>query len=518
MKWIPTIALALAAFALSAADLDTIGVTLLRKADASLNGNGVRVAQAEGEENTNTPATFEVNPAAVGQPASLFSWTASNTTVTVFPNSIGGESGHADSVGGNFYGVANGVATNVSHVDNYEATHFYYNIVSATPSPPSIPAPIVNQSFIIPDAFIPEATVNQNYDNYAAQRSTLFISAAGNSGAPSAPATAYNSIGVGVYGASSSTGPTSDGRCKPDITAPSGATSFSTPCVSGAAAVLLQAARRGDGGAGNISSATNFLTLKTLLLNGAVKPADWTNSATQPFDYRYGAGILNAANSWRQLAAGRYTFIDATAVGSGNPHPPGANTNNIASLTGWNYAAITPPGPLFNRDEIHHYYFNLAPTNARPFTLTATLAWNRQNGQNAINGLSLFLYNIATGSLVASSESTVDNVQHIYIPSLPPGRYDLQVEKIIANSVTTSETYALAFEFFNIQTAITRTNGGVTISWPAFPAGFTLQSAASLAAPISWTPATATPTFSSNQNLLTLPPTNTARYFRLQRP
>ena len=121
------------------------------------------------------------------------------------------------------------------------------------------------------------------------------------------PATCYNGIGVGAYGGSSSIGPTLDnGRAKPDITAPGlRTTSFSTPQVAGAAAVLMQAGLRGDGG-GDTNSAADIRTVKALLLNGAIKPADWTNHAASPLDTRYGAGVLNVFNSYKQLAGGKH--------------------------------------------------------------------------------------------------------------------------------------------------------------------------------------------------------------------
>ena len=55
-------------------------------------------------------------------------------------------------------------------------------------------------------------------------------------------------------------------------------TSFSTPQVAGAAAVLMQAGLRGDGGS-DTNAAADIRTVKALLFNGAVKPADWTNIA-----------------------------------------------------------------------------------------------------------------------------------------------------------------------------------------------------------------------------------------------
>jgi subtilisin family serine protease len=86
------------------------------------------------------------------------------------------------------------------------------------------------------------------------------------------PAHRYNCISVGAYGGGSSIGPTLDnGRAKPDITAPAGETSFSTPHVAGAAAVLMQAGLRGDGG-GDTNSAADIRTVKALLLNGASSP------------------------------------------------------------------------------------------------------------------------------------------------------------------------------------------------------------------------------------------------------
>src|SRR5258708_38788682 len=47
-----------------ASDLDTIGVTLLRKVTTNLDGSGVRVVHAEAR----VGSAFEVNPGTVGSP------------------------------------------------------------------------------------------------------------------------------------------------------------------------------------------------------------------------------------------------------------------------------------------------------------------------------------------------------------------------------------------------------------------------------------------------------------------
>src|SRR4051812_45235740 len=298
--------------------LDTIGVAGLRAVAPGLLGSGVPVAQVEAGD-----PSWEVNPAAVGQPISLFTWTSASGSASTFPNAVGFESGHADTVGSRFYGNPGGVAPGVAQVANYEAEYFYTNIVGGSVK---IPATIINQSYIFGGAPIP--SIDTVFDNYAASYGTLFVNGAGNGGPVSSPASAYNCIAVGVYGASSSSGPTPDGRCKPDITAPDAYTSFSTPLVAGAAALLLQAGKEGAGG--SVSSATNGLLLKTLLLNGAVKPADWTNSSAFPLDARYGAGILHVLNSYRLLRGAKQTFATSTSplIGGNHLPPPIQTTNN----------------------------------------------------------------------------------------------------------------------------------------------------------------------------------------------
>src|SRR5581483_11390992 len=105
---------------------------------------------------------FEVNPAVVGQPVSLFTYiNSSGTTSTTFPNGVGSESGHADGVAWNFYGATNGVAPEVNHVDNYEVNWFIGHFV-ANKLP--IPARVVNQSFA---NNVYDPAMDQIYDDYA---------------------------------------------------------------------------------------------------------------------------------------------------------------------------------------------------------------------------------------------------------------------------------------------------------------------------------------------------------------
>ena len=61
----------------------------------------------------------------------------------------------------------------------------------------------------------------------------------------------------------------------------------------------MQAGLRGDGGS-DTNAAADMRTIKALLLNGAVKPADWTNS------------LLAAGRALRRGRVERFQFLRTT--------------------------------------------------------------------------------------------------------------------------------------------------------------------------------------------------------------
>ncbi len=125
--------------------------------------------------------------------------------------------------------------------------------------------------------------------------------------------------------------------------------------------------------------------------------------------------------------------------------------------------------------------------------------------------ISIYFYTkSATNTLVASSVSTVDNVEHLFLPSLSAGRYDLQVLK---RSGAGSENYALAFEAFAVSLNIEKIGTNVVVSWPLAPTGFRLQFTTNLVPPISWS--TVTNVVATNENRATISPTMTAQFFSI---
>ncbi len=404
-------------------------------------------------------------------------------------------SGHANSVGGYLWG-ANGVAPGISQVDNYSASWFETDVIGVYYSPSRgnyIPIAtlhndkIVNQSFLNTfnsgttqqQELVQEQQSNLNYDAYANYYGTLFVTAVGDGAttysngsfslAVNPPSTAYNGISVSAsaLAANNSTnGPTLTGLSSPDLIAPGTASSYTTPLVSGAAALLVQAGNQ----MGN-TSASQAQTLKALLMNGADKASNWAPSAGNSLSQNVGADSLDVYQSYQNLEAGQHA---ASAVNS-NSTPITSGT--AVPLEGWNFATASSTG-----SNVSHYLLNL-PAGAVAGHLTATLVWNAQTSLSysrisgtslyglampsatspggsapspeAFNSLYLYLYNATTGQLVSQSTSINDNTQTIFqsISSLTPGdKYDLEVfdagyQQSTAPSFTlnTSDPYALAW-------------------------------------------------------------------------
>ncbi len=439
------------------ATLVQIGVAALQQTNDTINGSGVVVGQAEASAGYYNPpgnpyaylSVFEPNPTGLGQAASKFTYTDYSTPTTY---SSGQYSGHAQYVASLFYGnTGSGVAPGVAGVDVYESDYYYNNVISGFGPPagsnsagqPTAASPaVVNQSFIWEGASATAISdYNYVYNTNAALYNTLFVSAAGDgttTGTTPAsyvnpPATAQNGISVGALGLPNVTGV--------DITAPGGATSFTAPLVSGVATDLVQAGREDIGGPGTSASATDIRVIKALILNGATKPVGWTNTPTSPLDQQYGAGVVNAYNSYENLAGGAHGASATTTQAAGSsPQFVLAKSAIENSLIGWNLATLTSSA---SQAAVDHYNFSLPQLGNNRYNLTATLDWNVQAYQSSMNHLDLYLLN--SNGTVAESISPVDNVQQLVVNGLLPGNYDLAVLKQGGAFVTPSEVYALAW-------------------------------------------------------------------------
>ncbi len=258
----------------------------------------------------------------------------------------------------------------------------------------------------------------------------------------------------------SSFGPTMDGRCKPDIIAPGNClaavcgepnlyeptgnwTSFATPVVTGVIGLLVQKAKLEPNLSEVLSPEAGNCVIKAVLMNSADKLAFWHKASASkeddhiaPLDYIQGAGMVNAPAAYKQLTAGLQS--------------PG----NVPTA-GWDLNALEE-----NQIPANSYQLTIADANAK--SLTATLVWNRhyKDGypfepdleKDADIRLELWAVNPdnpAEDYLLDYSDSTVDNVEHIYC-SLDPNykNYDIVVSYSDINEpqqILPPQSYALAW-------------------------------------------------------------------------
>jgi len=429
---------------LVASEKDTIGLTDLLAREPGVNGSGLRIAQVEASTSS-TIERYQPSPAGASQPFSKFSYYDTANKYNVNPAGAyisSKQSNHANLVANHYFDLNTGVATDVNEIYVFHANNF---INDALAPQLDIGAKVINQSFILTSNNLP---VDQLYDNYADSYQALFVNGLNNGSntTVTTPANSYNCIAVGREDLNHSQGPT-DGRSKPDIIAPGAAASYATPYVSGSAAILIEAALAPleHGGTGTATTASDIRTIKALILNGAVKSSAWSHTDTQPLDSVRGAGLLNVNHSHLQLQGGKHSPTASASLTSSPTHTPSSTqAGNVSSPLGWNFTSIANIG---NKDRVDNYYFDI-PTGTSPlYDVTATLVWHRQASESDINNLDLILYNANTGAVVQKSISTVDNVEHIHTRDLPAGRYVLQVIKRNSGKISSSEDYALAFDY-----------------------------------------------------------------------
>lgn len=412
----------------SAAALDTIGVTALRARHPELTGNDQTVALVEAQQ---AGGKYQVAPSEVSLPAGVFKYYDTGAPYggagAAFNASL--VSTHARDVARNMFGLTTGAAPGVDHVENFEAQYFYEGVVRKlttigaatywTPVP--IASPIVNQSFIFDTTDAATiAEVSRFYDAYANQFGTLFVNGTKNSASSVtfAPGSMSNGLTVGrVDGAHA-------GRVH--LVAPGGASSYATGYVSGSAVLLRQAAELGHFSAIGGTDPTDARVLKAGLINGATKTVGWTQTETNPLDDTFGAGVLNVDVSHSMLSGGQHVRSAQTQEALGSTPTTMTPSNFLTSPAGWDLASLTAS---VASDAVAHYFFDLSSSSV--ITFTATLTWNSLAnlalGTNHVSNFDLALVDLDSDTVVWSSHSTSGNVEHLFLTGLASGAYDLQI-------------------------------------------------------------------------------------------
>jgi len=357
---------------------------------------------------------------------------APDTTVGEFGDKqffpMSGPSGvldHATTVGRTLYGNQTGMSAGIMLIDNWEAAHWLgagFLNTDSTSEPNLETRDVQNHSWVGEGYEESDATDAIRRFDYTINRDNYVAVAGEKNGAsttlPDLLGQAYNAIAVGrsdgihSHGLTTIDGP---GRIKPEIVAPRGATSFATPTVGSAAAVLLETA----GSTPTPALAQNSEVIKSALLAGATKSEfpDWDRTHTRPLDDVYGAGELNVYRSYRIVDAGR--------------QPAGGDA--LVNPIGWDFDATAGSG-----DQL--YFFEI-PEEYAVDELSIVLTWNRQisdgldgdswgNPSSFLADLNLELWSaseFSTDTRLDYSASEVDNVEHIYVRNLTGGQYAFKV-------------------------------------------------------------------------------------------
>ena len=339
------------------------------------------------------------------------------------------QSSHSYNVANRWYST-NSLSPGIGLVDNFDASGWLGGdfLQNASASAPSVENNIAqNHSWIATLSNGTAAELNEiiRRQDYAINRDGYLAAIGLNNGSgnsvPPVFGSAYNVIAVGRTDGGHSRNGTIDsgidgpGRVKPDIVGNDSATSYSTPQVASAACFLMAHANtRGW------SKPFTSHVMKAILMAGATKSEfqngsyTWSRTTTQPLDAVYGSGEYNVQHSYHILDAGE--------------QDPAASSANY----GWDQHSLGASGSAT-------YTLVLDSDIAE---LSCVVSWNRTVDQATWLGDASFSDTVAdmslqltdgTGATVCdSSDSAVDNVEHVYQRGLKAGTYLLTVDTDVA--------------------------------------------------------------------------------------
>ncbi|MDP6693407.1 MAG: dockerin type I domain-containing protein, partial [Phycisphaerales bacterium] len=380
-----------------------------------------------------------------------------------FMSGATGISGHATNVGRREYGSGiYGLAPNVDTIFVYSASGWaqgnYLNVGSPSNplSPPSGLA-LFNNSWI-------GSFGNTALDSEAVRRAdwsidgsnVMMLNGVANSGAHSPLMSfGFNCISVGLangthVGGVVPAGYDMSGMQIPLIVASQSTTSDATGVVSAATALIVETAETHPNTSGNFF-ATLSETTKAVLLTGGKHEAGWTNNpettgpnrgrTAQPIDDMLGVGTANVDRSWQVMSGGQHS--SSTSTGGLVPAP----------YAGWDTTTIS-------NNQSKYLLFDVLSLASE---VSIVLAWNQSVrsgfGSYTIADLDLRLWGFDGSSLVdltgdsglsifssgnVVSESSVDNVEHLYIENLAVGEYVLEIYR---NDLTASRVFSVGWLF-----------------------------------------------------------------------
>jgi len=415
-----------------------------RLGKAMPTGKGVIVGHVEGDPRRYTPNT------ALDRYEHITFVTRSGDSVPF---------GHAEAVARKLYGTG-GLAPGIREVHNFASADWMRAgfLNAGTPDPPRLDdrPRLYTHSWIANPEAPAAAEVLRRVDYAIDEADILMCVGVNNSRRSRVPAllgSAYNVIAVGAIDGNSSGGYTQaegPGRCKPDVVAPGGLTSYATPVAAAVVARLIEAADamappQPEGDAGRESAAADnpaarSEVIKAVLMAGTTKPPAWSPAEGKPLDQHLGAGVVNLDLALRALA---------------HPHHDGSA---VRTRGGWRFGAIPAEGIITLELDVRD---RLGPASV-------ALVWNRRiDGRSVLAvppgaeepvqawvhtprlaDLDLRLLAVrdnGTLTTLATSASRVDNVEYLHLPVLEPGDYRIEVVRQPDDAPDPAWDFALAW-------------------------------------------------------------------------
>lgn len=387
------------------------------------NGSGVNVAMAEAAANTGLRPPFGDFMPDITNPEFAGKIIVNGTSANNIPT------GHATSVAAIFFGNSSSIAPGVTNVTGYSASDWINNKLGlATGADPvAQPFKVHNNSWIatISGSF-PLAAVQDaaRRADFVARTNQMTIVGGTNNGAgnalPGLLAHQYNALIVGLSNGNHASGLTSTygvGRVRPNIVAPAsiGTTSGGTAVVSSVATLLH------DKAAGTLADRAD--TMRAVILAGATKDglAGWDRTTTRPLDEVFGAGQVNVYNSYKILDAGQFAGSTVEPVAPAGEKGWDYQSSIVAGTPVYYDFVVNSGQSLKDFSIILSWDMIITDTNADPNIFAPTELLGNLN-LDFFNSTGSFL-----GSLVDSSLSTVENVEHLFFTNLGTGRYTLRV-------------------------------------------------------------------------------------------
>lgn len=364
-----------------------------------------------------------------------------HATITKLSSSASSNSSHATTVAKYYFGSSFSLSPQSDTIGVRNANEFVNNVILNIDPITSLTGPVDTSSTaeVRSHAYIfRKSDFNDNintinvtvrrFDYYCQATNSINVVGMNNGNSTTIPpgwGSAYNAISVGRSDGLHSHGFTdaaleNGGRQKPDLVAPTTATSWAVGFTSSAATLLYNKAVE----SGN-SDASHQNTIKACLMAGATKEEfpTWSQAETQPLDTTYGAGQLNIYNSYRIISL------------------PEASTS---SASYWGWARNTLPSTGSPDSRVRTYTFTTPNYPDGTFSLSAALVWLRpvSAGTYTYGTLSNYKLELLDGSssVLQTSDSSLDNIEHIWRTTLLPNTtYSLRV------SGTGTDSFSLAW-------------------------------------------------------------------------